>query len=333
MLIDKADLLKTLRVIQGFDSNASPYIGVQLVPDGVPRFYRSGAFGFVMGREYSSQTPTNVSLSHLLDRLKVLREEKVEIDTDHNGILKLSSTENTFDSELRIHTVPQSQAGLKTHTVGDIAVRLDPGVFAGIDPSPFKVKVPPVLAEGRLMLATSDAVVLWTGPDSLRGIRVYPREAFLRMACGNSDIREVVLTANGYWGVATSELVMFNYGHGLGRELFDAYNIPSIEIVRFPADRLVYSLKAVAGLGEKDKVEIDPKLGVTSKDRWGSDAKFGLGGTAGFTKFAIMGSTAKAIADALSQSKDEEAVLSSVQMTHPTLRLRRGPFEVNFKTI
>lgn len=334
MLIDKADLSKTLRVIQNFDANASPFIGVQLVDDQVPRFYRSGAFGFIMGREYSSTTPTNVSLSHLQDCLKVLREEKVEMSLDLNGTLKIASTDNTFDSELRVHTVPAAQAGLKTHNVGDIALRFEPNVFLGIDTTPFKTKTPPVLAEGRLMLATSDAVVMWTGHDSLKQARVYPRDAFMRMTCGNADVREVVLTTGGYWGVVTDGLVMFNYGHGLGRELFDSYNVPSTELVRFPADRLVYALKAAAGLvGDKDRVDVDPRFGVVSRNRYGSEAKFSLGGAQGWTKFGVFGGTAQAIVDALSQSKDEEAVLSSVTMAHPTLRLRRGPFEVNFKVI
>jgi hypothetical protein len=334
VLIDKGDLSKTLRVVQGFDTNASPFIGVQLADDQAPRFYRSGAFGFISSKDFATTSPTNVSLAHLQDCLKVLREEKVEMGLDLNGILKISSTDNTFDSELRVHTVPAAQAGLKTHNVGDIALRFEPNVFLGIDTTPFKTKTPPVLVEGRLMLATSDAVIIWTGMDSLKHARVYPREAFLRLACANADVREIVLTTGGYWGVVTNDLVMFNYGHNLGRELFDSYNVPSVELVRLPADRLIYALKAAAGLiGDKDRVDIDPKYGVVSRNRYGSDAKFSLGGTQGWNKFGVFGGTARAIVDALFQSKDEEAVLSSVQMVHPTLRLRRGPFEVSFKTI
>lgn len=334
MLIDKAELLRTLRTVQTFDNNASPFVGVQLLDDNPPRLYRSSAFGFICSKEFCTTQPTNVSLAHFQERLKALREEKVELSLDLNGLLKISSTDNTFDSELRVHTVPASQAGLKSHNVGDVTVRLGATVFQGIDPTPFKVKTLPVLAEGRLMLATADAVVIWTGPDSLKAVPSYPRESFLRMACSNPKVKDVLLSANGYWGVLTEDLEMFSYGHNVGRELFNAYNIPGTELVRLPAERLLYSLQATAILvGDRDRVEIDPKHGITSKDRFGADSKFSLGGVSGWTKFGIFGGTAQAIVDALSQSKDEEAVLYSVPMLHPTMRLRRGPFEVNFKVI
>jgi len=334
MLIDKAELLKTLRAIQTFDTNSSPYVAVTLRDDSGPLFYRSSAFGFIQSKDFGLASTTNVSLSHLQECLKVLREEKVEMGLDPNGILRISSTDNTFDSELRVHTVTAAQAGLKTHQVGDITTRLEPNVFLGIDTSPFKPKTPPVLVNGRLMLATSDAVIIWNGPDSLKGLANYPREAFLRVATSNPAVTEVVLTAGNYWGVVTNDLVMFTYGHTLGHELFDVYNVPATDLVRLPAERLVYALRAAAGLvGDRDKVEIDPKEGVVSRNKFGSEAKFSLGGATGWPKFGIFGGTAQAVVDALSQSKDEEIVLSSVPMVHPTMRMRRGPFEVSFKTV
>jgi hypothetical protein len=190
------------------------------------------------------------------------------------------------------------------------------------------------MAEGRIMLATADAVVMWTGPDALKGIKAYPREAFLKMATGNSEVTDVVLTDKNYWGVVTRDIVMFNYAHTLGRELFDAYNVAGTELARLPADRLVHSLQAVCVLlGDRDRVEIDPKVGILARNRFGSDAKFSLGGATGWTKFSMFGGTAQTIVNAFSQSKDEEAVLYSVPAVHPTMRLRRGPFEVNFKVV
>ncbi len=334
MLIDKSELIKTLRTIDRFDTNSSPYVAVVLMDDIPPSFYRSSAFGFIQSKEFGLDPVTNVSLSHLRDCLGVLREDKVEISTDPNGILKISSLDNTFDSELRVHTVTAAQAALKRHDIGNITIRFEPNVFLGIDTSPFKLKIPPVLALGRLMLATSDAVVIWDGPDSLKQATSQPREMFLKAATGNSAVEQILLTENNYWGVVANGLVTFSYGHTLGRELFDVYNVPSTELVKLPADRLVYALRAAAGLvGDKDRIEIDPKNGVTARNRFGSEAKFSLGQVAGWNKFGVFGGTAQAIVDALSQSKDEEAVLSSVPMVHPTMRLRRGPFEVSFKTI
>ena len=334
MLVDKSELLKTLRSLSSFDTNASPYVAVMLPDDATPLFYRSSAFGFIQSKDFGGAGLTNVSLAHLQECLRVLREEKVEMGLDTNGVLRISSTDNTFDSELRVHTVTPAQAGLKTHTVGNITTRLGPSAFSGIDTSQFKPKTPPVLVNGRLMLATSDAVIIWDGPDNLKGLASYPREAFLRVAAGNVAVTEIVLTDGNYWGVVANDLVMFSYGHTLGHELFDVYNVPATELVRLPAERLVYALRAAAGLvGDKDRVEVDPKTGVVSRNKFGSEAKFSLGGTAGWSKFGIFGGTAQAIVDALSQSKDEEAVLSSISMAHPTLRLRRGPFEVSFKVI
>jgi len=334
MLVDKSDLLKTIRSLQTFDTNASPYVGAMLFADKPPLFYRSSAFGFIQSKDFGGATQTNVSLLHLKECVSVLRDEKVELSLDPSGILKISSTDNTYESELRVHTVSSAQAGLKLHTVGDIATRLESNVFLGIDTTPFKPKTPPVLALGRLMLATSDAVIMWDGPDSLKGITCNPREAFLRIAAGNTAVTDICLTTNNYWGVVADDLVTFTYGHTLGRELFDLYNVPATELVRLPADRLMYALRAAAGLvGDKDRVEIDPAVGVICRNKFGSEAKFSLGGTAGWTKFGVFGGTAQAIVDTLSQSKDEEAVLSSITMVHPTMRLRRGPFEVSFKVI
>jgi hypothetical protein len=334
MLADKAELSKTIRSIQAFDANASPYVAVSLPPDSSPLFYCSSAFGFVQSKDFGGASQTNVSISHLKECLAVLRDEKVELSLDPSGILKISSTDNTFESELRVHTVNHAQAGLKLHTVGDIATRLPFNTFLGLNTTPFKPKTPPVLACGRIMLATSDAVIMWDGPDSLKGVASSPREAFLRTAAGNPAVTDIVLTANNYWGVVTNDLVTFSYGHTLGRELFNIYNVPATELVHLPAERLVYSLRAAAGLiGDKDRVDVDPKVGVISRNKFGSEAKFSLGGTAGWTKFGVFGGTAQAIVDALSQSKDDEAILSRVSMTHPTLRLRRGPMEVSFKTI
>jgi hypothetical protein len=332
MLIDKGDLLKLLRTVATFDTNASPYVAIQLVDDGLPRFYRSSNFGFIQSKDFGVTKQTYISLSHFQDCLKVLGEEKVQIALDANGIVKIYSTDNTFESELRIHTVPATQAGLKHHDIGDIKMRLEPLALAGINTSPFKVATPPVLVNGKLMLATANGIVMWQGPDTLRTIQLQPRDAFLRLVAGSSAVEELVLTEKGYWGVVIAGLLFFISGHNIGRPLFDVYNVPGVELARLPAQRLVFALGAAAALcSDNDRVELDPVDGVMTRDKFGNDSKFSLGAATGWTKFATFGKTAKTLVDALSQSKDEEAVLEKLTSTHPTMRLRRGNFEVSFK--
>jgi len=336
MLIYKANLQKTLRSLASSDAAASPYVAVQLDKEKEdPSFYRSSAFGFIQSKDFSPAKPASyISLSHLYERIKILKEDQIEMDLDSNGILKISSFGDTFSSEMRVHSVTSSQAGLKSHDVGEIALELDSNSLAGIDVSSFKLKIPPVMSSGRLLLATSDIVCIWDGSDVLKKAPTSPRESFLKSVANNSAVDQLVLTRNGYWGAATSDLLVFTYGHNVGKEMFAAYNVPSEKITEFPSERLMYCLRSLSEIvGEMEKITVIPKEGVTSKDRFGSEAKFSLGGTEGFTKFSMFGGTAKAIVSALSQSQDEIIVLSQVSMAHPTLRLRRGPFEVNFKVV
>src|SRR5271157_3229307 len=152
MLIEKSELLKTLRALETFDTSASPYVAVQLVEDNFPRFYRSSINGQIQSADFDLLKTGNtyVSLSHFQDCLRVLQEKKIELTLDTNGILKISSMDNSFDSEIRVHTVPATQAGLKAHELGQVATNLDPNTFLGCDSSPFAVASPPMLVDGRL---------------------------------------------------------------------------------------------------------------------------------------------------------------------------------------
>jgi hypothetical protein len=337
VLLSKNDLLKTLRSLSEFDTNASPFVAVQLVENSLPRFFRSSINGQIMSSDFDLLKTGNtyVSLSHFKDCLKVLPEEKIELSLDPNGILKISSLDNTFDSEIRVHTVPVTQAGLKAHDLGGVATRLGANTFLGCDTSPFAAASPPMLVNGRLFISTKFGAVMWNGPDWLRAVQLQPREPFLKLITGNSAVEDLFLTEKGYWGTAIAGMVIFSYGHLLGRELFDAYAAPGVELTRFPAARLVQALHAAAGLcDDQDKVEIRPKEGIVVRDKFGNDSRFSLGGSDGWQKFTAFGRTMKTIADALSQAADEEAVLLDIpSFTNPTKRLQRGPWSVSFKTL
>jgi hypothetical protein len=338
MLLDKNDLLKLLRSLVNFDTNASPYIAVQLVEDDFPRFYRSSSFGQIQSSDFNLQKSGNtyVSLSHFQDCLRVLAEEKVELSLDPNGILKITSTDNSFDSEIRVHTVPVTQAGLKSHDLGIVTTRLDSTTFLGCDTSPFVAAAPPILSEGRLLIITKYGAIMWDGPETLKKVPFWPRESFMKLVSGNPQVDDLILTDKGYWGVRIQGMNIMSHGHLIGRELFNVYNVPGVELARFPAQRLVYALGAAAGLcEEQDRIEIVPKEGIVTHDRFGSVSKFSLGGVEGWSRFATFGRTVKTIADALIQVKDdEEVVLFDVpSFSNPTKRFRRGQFEISFRTV
>jgi len=337
MLLDKKNLLKTLRALETFDTNASPFIAVQLVENSTPRFFRSSINGQIQSQDFDLLKTGNtyVSLSHFKDCLTALPEDKIELSLDPSGVLKIASMDNAFDSEIRVHTVPPTQAGLKAHDLGDIATRLGANTFLMCDTSPFAAASPPMLSNGRLFMATKFGAVIWNGPEWLQPIQLQPREPFLKLVTGNAAIQDLFLTEKGYWGTMIAEMVIFSYGHMLGKELFSAYNVPGVELTRFPAARLVQALRAAAGLcGDQDKVDIRPKEGIVLRDKFGNDSKFSLGGGEGWQKFTAFGKTMKTIADALAQSDAEEAVLYDVpSFTNPTKRFRRGPWEVSFRTL
>jgi hypothetical protein len=333
MIIDKAEVLKTLRVISNFDPTASPYVAVQLPAEGQPLFYRSSNYGFIRSEGLGAGALTYVSLSHLQECLKELNDGNIDMGIESNGGLKISTVDSMFDNYLRVHTVHANQAGLKQHEIGEPKINLQGGIFSGIDVKPFHAAAPPVLAKGRLLIGTNFGVVVWDGSEALASIGLSPREAFLRMATGTMA-QELSITERGYWGVKLNGLVMYISGHVSGRPLFDSFDVPGEELAHLPAERLVYALGAAANLcGDNQRVNIDPKKGVDTRDRYGNEAIFSLG-TGGWPKFSVFDKTAKTIVDALSQTKEEEAVLYSISsQANPTMRLRRGNFEVNFRTV
>jgi len=336
MLIVKSDLVKPLKALAAFDTKGAPYIGVQLVEGQKPLFYRSNGDGVVQSKDYGLFPTTYVSLSHFSDVLKSIHEESIELSLNERGILRLHGVSVGYDTTAHVHTVSEGQAGVKHHDIGPRQVTADPQTFAGLDIKPFKLASPPVVANGKLMLVTDrSAIIMWTG-DHLAALpkNLSPREPFLRMVCGN-DVDELVLTANGYWGAVFGDMVTYAKGHLLGRQLFDTYNAQGVEVTQLPAERLLTGLSAaVSLLDDTDRVDVDPKLGVIAKGSFG-DNRTSLGETGDWGKFGLQAKTAKAVVDALGQATDDYAILENMSSgTGPTslMRLRRGAFEVNFRS-
>lgn len=337
MLIVKNDLLKPLKAIAAFDPKGAPYIGVQLVDGHKPLFLRSNNDGIIQSKDYGAYPTTFVSLNHLKNVLANCPEDSIELSTNERGIMRLYGTSGVeSNTTTQIHTVAEKQAGVKTHDIGERVIALDSQTFAGLDIKPFTLATEPVLAHGKLMLATNrGAVVMWTSETLVnQPINLSPREPFLRMVCGQ-EVDDLVLTANGYWGATIGDLMTYTRGHVLGRQLFDSYDAPGVQLTQFPAERLLTCLRAAVGLlDDTDRIDIDPKIGVIAKGSFG-DNRNSLGETGDWTKFGLQVKTAKVVIDSLSQASGDYVTLEVTSSgSGPTsqMRLVRGQFAVNFRS-
>ena len=336
LLTSKNDIIRPLKALANFDSKGSPYIGIQLAD--TFQFHRSSASGFIHTKGYFPGRPTTyVSLSHLFDCLKSMPDEGIELGLESNGILRIHGTANGLESESHVHTVLEGQAGVKRHDVGDRVAAIEPDVFSKIDTRLFRCATPPVLAKGKLMLATDGAAtIIWDGPEAIsKAPELYPRESFLRFVSGGVPVEELIVTANGYWGAIADDMVIFVGGHASGRPIFDSYLVSGQELAKLPAQGLLLGLQAALGLLlPTGRVDVDPRLGVVAKTKFG-DNRTSIGETGEWPKFGMLAKTARVICDALSQIDDNDAVLYSVPSPGPgtsVLRLKRGPFEINFRS-
>jgi hypothetical protein len=335
MIVPKNDLLKILKTLALFDPKGSPYIGVQL-GSAMPSFYRSSALGYIQSNDFGDGGTTHVSLAHFINSLKNMPEDSIQLSLDGMGVLCITGTDDQFKSDTHVHTVAPGQAGLKKHDIGEPVFPVDKNAFAKINVKPFKMVTPPVLVKGRLMLATdAGATIIWNGPEFVHNFpEVYPREGFLYMVCDGAEVKNMTVTTHGYWGAEIEDFTVYTKGHDRGRQIFNTYTSPGQEIGRLPAKRLMDTLDSAVGLLEPaGKVEIDPKTGLSVKGKFGN-SQHSLGEGGNWPKFGMLAKTAKVISDALSQTFDDDAVLFSVPTTMAgviILRLKRGPFEVNFR--
>ena len=337
MLIVKNDLIKPLKAIAAFDHKGAPYVGVQLVDGHKPMFLRSNNDGIIQSKEYGAYPTTFVSLGHLINVLKNCPEDSIELSVNDRGIMRMYGTSEVgSNTETNVHTVAEKQAGMKLHDIGPKMVTLDSQTFAGFNIDKFTLVSEPVIAHGKLMIATNKgAVVMWSNPlFASQTINLSPREPFLRMVCGQ-EVDEIVLTKNGYWGATMGDLQTYTKGHILGRQLFDSYNQPGVEAAQLPAERLLTCLRAASALlDEGEIVEIDPKLGVIAKGTFG-DNRNSLGETGTWNRFSMQAKTAKVVIDTLSQGVGDYATLeltSTGSGPTQTMRLVRGALAVNFRS-
>jgi hypothetical protein len=337
MLVNKKDLLLPLKALEAFDYKGAPYVGVQLVDGHKPMFLRSNNDGIIRSKEYGVFPTTYVSLGHLKNVLKNCPEDSIELSVNERGIMRMYGTSEVgSNTETNVHTVSEKQAGTKIHDIGVNMVSLDTQTFVGFNIDKFTLVSEPVLAHGKLMLATNKgAVVMWKNElFSSQPVNLSPRESFLRMVCGQ-EVSELSLTKNGYWGAGIGDLVTYTKGHILGRQLFDSYNQPGTGAAQIPAERLLTCLRAAVGLlDEQEVIEVDPKLGVIAKGTFGENRN-SLGETGDWKRFSLQAKTAKVVIDALSQTAGDYATLeltSTGSGPSSTMRLVRGEVAVNFRS-
>jgi len=337
MLIVKNDLLKPLKTLEAFDHKGAPYVGVQLVDGHKPMFLRSNNDGLIQSKEYGVFPTTFVSLSHLTNVLKNCPEDSIELSVNERGIMRMYGTSEVgSNTETNVHTVSEKQAGIKVHDMGIRMFTLDSQTFAGFDIDKLSLVSEPVLAHGKLMLATNKgAVVMWTNElFASQTINLSPRTPFLRMVCGQ-EVEDLILTKNGYWGANIGDLVTYTKGHVLGRQLFDSYNQPGTEAAQLPAERLLTCLRAASSLLEENEViEVDPKLGVIAKGTFGENRN-SLGEIGNWNRFSLQAKTAKVVIDTLSQAAGDYATLeltSTGSGPTSTMRFVRGSLAVNFRS-
>jgi hypothetical protein len=183
-------------------------------------------------------------------------------------------------------------------------------------------------------VSTISGTVIWTA-DSLKDVVWQPREAFLRFVAGGGITGGINVSNQGYWVTEKEGLLCFMSAHSTPTELMKVYDHPGTELTRFHAPRLLTSLSNIAYLtADTDRVEFNPKDGIVCRDKYSNPQIFPHGAeTTTWPHGCIFGRTAKFIVDALSQTKEETAVLYSVPLRNPTYRIVRGPFEVNFGLI
>jgi len=337
MLIVKNDLIKPLKSLASFDHKGAPYVGVQLVDGHKPMFLRSNNDGIIQSKEYGLHPTTFVSLNHLINVLRNCPEDSIELSVNERGIMRMYGTSSAgSNTETNVHTVSEKQAAMKTHDIGPKMLSLDSQTFAGFSIDKFVLVSEPVIAHGKMMLATNKgAVIMWANElFASQPINLSPREPFLRMVCAQ-EVDELSLTKNGYWGAGIGDLLTYTKGHILGRQLFDSYNQPGTEVTKLPAERLLTCLRAAAALlDETEVIEVDPKMGVIARGSFGEN-KNSLGETGNWNKFSMQAKTAKIVIDTLAQAVGDYATLESTPIgsgPSSTMRLVRGMLAVNFRS-
>ena len=331
-VVDRNTLIKLLRGLGALDNQGlSPFVAVQLGEDGVVEMYRTGMVGYArtLGAAPNQGEWCHCSAAHLVDCLRVFQAERVALHSV-GGILVLHEVESMFETELRVHTVPKERAGHKSHKPGADVFVPEPGWFKDCDLSPFVMAAPSVLDQDTLRMVTQFGALFFHGPQPI-DTAFHPRNSTL-LHCGGRTFDELSITEGGYYRTVADGIEMVTAGYKPAGDIFLNYRGDSKKLASYPAERLVYALKAAASLAvPSGPIMIHPKEGVTARDQHGNLDRFGMTASDSHTPFTLTPKAAKTVADALGQSSDAEVVLS--ELPGQVYRLTRGPWDFNFKAV
>src|SRR5271157_311215 len=327
----KAELQKTLKLMESFDFPASPYVGIQFT-EGKPEFYRSSDNGFVQTKGYrAGEVFANL---HQFNQYLNYLPDQVDISVGPTGILQLHSDNSNFPVNLCVHTVLASQSGLIRHAVTDREIDMKSDTFAGIDMSFATIKTlggQPTIANGKLVIPLNTGTVVWEGLDSLQPTHSWsPMFSFLKLVCGET-VEDLYIADNGYWHATLDGVSIFMSGHSGDSFFFSRQTQAGEEVCKLTAGVLLWGLTGAATLCEELwPIVVDPQTGITTQDKYGNPAQWMLDQGLNWQRFRLTGAQAKMIVSVLKQAKDDSVTLSSVLTdTTPLLRLQRGKFIVN----
>lgn len=314
----------------------SPFVALHLGEADRVHVRRTGAIGYV---ETDDAPPladdgwTFVAFTHLQDCLRFIESDDVEIGVLPHGGVSLRAVASTFDTELRVHTVPRNRSGFKAHNPGAGYVTLDPAWLGGLNVKPFSLSTQPVLDGPKIILMTASGLLVWQATYD-PGVPSYPRESFLKAVSGMTE-GTLELTENGFYHAHIGSMHIYTAGHQLRSLATGQLNgLANDEAVELPAGRLVQALKAATALAATGaSVQINPRTGVTTKDQYSNPARFSLGDVQPFPGLAVSVKTAKFLADALEQPNDEQVSLAQVVGAPDIFRFTRGVCEATVRSV
>jgi hypothetical protein len=332
-VVDRSALLKLLKGVGSLDSQGlSPFVGVQLAEDHV-EMYRTGLLGYsrTIGANPGEGEWLQCSAQHFTDCLKVFQGERVGLSVV-KGVLMLSEVDSTFETELRIYTVPKERAGQKSHRPGNDVHTPDPGWFSRCNVSaiPTTPGTPSVIEGSTLRMVTPYGAVFFTGSEDFP-VNHQPRNSTLSLY-GGRTFDELSVTEAGYYRSVHEGIEVMTAGYKATTDIFANYKGISKELARYPAGRFVYALGAASAVAvATGPVIIDPNQGISTRDQHGNLDKFGVTATGAHPVFTLSPKAAQTIADVLKQCSDAEVVLS--ELPGNIFRLTRGPWDFNFKAV
>ena len=332
-IVDRSALLKTLKGVGVLDAQGlSPFVAIQLSGDHV-EMYRTGLLGYsrTLGAVPSQGEWVHCSAQHLTDCLKVFQGERVGLEVIR-GVLMLSEVDSTFETELRVYTVPKERAGQKSHRPGADVLTPDPAWFkeCNVGAIPLTTATPSVIEGATLRMVTPYGAVFYTGGEEIPVVH-QPRNSTL-LLYGGKTFDELSITEAGYYRSVVDGIEVVTAGYKSNSDVFANYKGPTRELARYPAARFVYALGAAATVAiPTGPVTINGQEGVTTRDQHGNLDKFGVTATGSHPIFTLSPKAARAVADVLGQSQEAEVVLS--ELPGNVFRLTRGAWDFNFKAV